>query len=584
MRTIADILPFRAEVSRSRTALLELGDGERLVRVSFSELKDMVGAFASALHERGVRPARTVALLMPNSRLWVVAYYAIFRLGGIAVPIEYGALESQPDRVRYSLDHAEAAFVICDARDADRVRNVAGRSRDIIPAQEAERDGHRGKAPPQPDVRPSDLAQILYTSGTTGHKKGVELTHGNIVANVRMCCARLGVVRNDCLPALLPYHHAFPLTITVILPLYAGVRMAVGDITERRSRDLLRLCRPTVFVGVPRVLESILAGIRSSAARSGQLERLERARCISALVKKLTGINIGKVLFRGLHRRLFGGLQLRCCVSGGARISIRILHEYFLLGIPIVQGWGMSELSPVGTVQRFWPARFTFTRHYERKAGSIGFPLDGTQVTLIRGAGESVSGDAEDRGEMVIKGPQVMRGYHKDPERTAEQMTPQGLRSGDIARRDRDGDFTIIGRVKHVVVLASGKKVFPEDDLEEELALCTSIDEFAIRPISDEAGAEKIGIIIRPNVEALRQSGVETMAQLYGTVKKDIERALREKPDYMKQYDFCLTAWTGGEFAELVKSALGDACPLRNPFTPETAYSRMKGSTEPVPW
>ncbi|MCK4375892.1 MAG: AMP-binding protein, partial [Candidatus Brocadiae bacterium] len=300
--------------------------------------------------------------------------------------------------------------------------------------------------------------------------------------------------------------------------------------------------------------------------------------------KKLTGINIGKVLFRRLHRELLGGMQLRFCVSGGARVSPRLLRRYFALGIPLMQGWGMSELSPVGAAQGFRRFRFYFTRHYERKAGSIGRPLDGTRIALVGEPGQPPSPDGHERGEMVVTGPHVMRGYYKDPGRTAQQMAPLGLRSGDIARRDKDGDLYIIGRLKHVIVLASGKKVFPEDDLEEELSQCATIEEFAIRPVSDEGGAEKIGIIVRPNVKELDSLGVETLGELYGAIKKDIDEALRGKPDYMKRYDFCLTEWTGEGYPELVKTALGDPCPLKNPFLPDTSHGRMKASAQRIPW
>ena len=584
IRTLADILPVRARVSPRKIALRELGDGGRLIGTSFAELGRQVDAFAARLAESGAGPERTVSLLMPNSRRWVVAYYAVFRLGAVAVPLEYDMLGDRPDLIRYALDQADARIVVCEPDDARRVRPVAGAGREIVPAQDAGKDSAETKPPRQPPLKPDDLAQILYTSGTTGPKKGVELTHGNIIFNVRQSCARLGVARNDCLPALLPYHHAYPLTATVVLPLYAGARMVVGDIKDRRSRELLQKCRPTIFVGVPRVFEAILQSIRATAARTGRSRRLEKALGLSALAKNLTGVNVGKVLFRRLHRGLLGGTQLRFCVSGGARIATGLLRDYFLMGIPIVQGWGMSELSPVGAAQHFRPVRFYFTRHYERKAGSIGTPLDGTEIALVQSARESLSLDVRERGEMVIRGAHVMRGYHKDPQRTAQQMTAGGLRSGDIVRRDQDGDLYVVGRVKHVIVLASGKKVFPEDDLDEELSRCATIEEFAVRPIADEGGAEQIGIVVRPNPDALKERGVRTLADLYGAVKQDMDAALRHKPDYMRRYDFCLTAWTGDGFAELVKSALGEPCPLKNLFTPETSYSRMKASTEGLPW
>jgi long-chain acyl-CoA synthetase len=528
---------------------------------------------------------------MRNSHRWVVAYHSIFRLGAAAVPVEHGLLATQRDRVHFALDHSDARAVICDAEDQERVCEVAGEGRHVLPAQEVDLSAS-GDLPPQPNLKPEDLAQILYTSGTTGPKKGVELTHGNIIFDVRACCEHFNVKDDDCLPALLPYHHAYPLTATVVLPACVGARMAVGDIRDRSARDLMRLCRPTVLIGVPRMFESILAGLRAAADRAGQLEKLERGMRLSRIIKELTGVNAGKLLFRRLHRELFGGTQLRFCVSGGARISPELLRQYFLLGVPIVQGWGMSELSPVAAAQPFRPRRFYFTRHYERKAGSIGPPLPRTSIGLVPSLRESLAFEAEDHGEMVVSGPHVMRGYHKDPERTAQQMTEQGIRSGDIARRDSDGDLHIIGRVKHVIVLASGKKVFPEDDLEEELSRCPTIQEFAVRPIpaggrlggSDEADGEKVGIIVRPNVEELAGRGVKTVGELYAVIKRDIDEALGDKPGYMRQYDFCLTAWQGDDYAELVKTAMGTPCALKNPFHTDTAYSRLKGSADSVPW
>ena len=241
-------------------------------------------------------------------------------------------------------------------------------------------------------------------------------------------------------------------------------------------------------IRLPRMLEAMLEGIHAAAERAGQGERLRRALGLSALAKRATGLNVGRLLFRRLHRRLFGGLQLRFCVSGGARISPRTLREFFLLGIPVVQGWGMTELSPVAAVQPFSALRFYLTRHYERKAGSIGPPLEGTAIRLFRSAGEASDFEEKDRGEMVVSGPHVMRGYHNDPDLTRRLMTPQGLRTGDIARRDRDGNLYIIGRAKHVIVLPNGKKVFPEQDLEEELSRCALVEEFTVRAAAGEDG------------------------------------------------------------------------------------------------
>jgi long-chain acyl-CoA synthetase len=581
IRTLADILPWRAESTPDKVALQELGPDGKLADTSFAELAGNVDAFAAHLREVGVRRGAAVSLLMRNSARWVIAYYAVFRAGAVAVPVERGMLETAPDRVRHAFDDAEACCVVCDREDTERVAELAGPGRCVVAAQDV--DLATAPAFPRPRVKPDDLAQILYTSGTTGHRKGVELTHENVVFNVGKCCDRFGVTRDDCLPALLPYHHAYPLTTTVVLPAYAACRMAVGDVRDRRSRDVLRQCRPTVLVGVPRVFESMLDSVRSAAERAGKQKQFERARKLSAAAKGLAGLNVGRLLFRRVHHELFGGPQLRFCVSGGARISPRLLREFFLLGIPIVQGWGMSELSPVGAVQSFRRARFYFTRYYEKKAGSIGAPLDGTEVALAPDiAGPAL--EAADQGELVVKGPHVMRGYHKDPAGTSAQMTGDGIRSGDIARRDRDGDLYIIGRVKHVIVLPNGKKVFPEDDLEEELSRCPTIRAFAVRAIPDEGGAEKIGIVIQPDADALKSLGIRTLGEVYAAIKKEIDESLRGKPDHLRRYDFCLTPWQDGGYAELVSTAMGDPCPLKNAFRPEAAFSHMRDSLDPVPW
>jgi long-chain acyl-CoA synthetase len=576
VETVADIIPFRRRETPDRTALLEMAPDDSLERTTFAGLGRAAESFAGVLHRHGAGPGTPVAIVMPNSSRWITAYYAVFRVGAVAVPLEYGALGTEPERIRFALEHSGAAVIVAEPADGEAIRALSDRP---IVSVGMEEDG---PPPPQPQVRPSDLAQILYTSGTTGPKKGVELTHGNVMANAGACCDRFDMAERDCMPALLPYHHAYPLTGTVVMPPLIGATAAVGDIRDRRSRTLLRECRPTVLLCVPRVLESMLQSVRSTAERTGQGDKLEKGMRLSDRVKRTTGVNVGRLLFRRLHRELFGGGQLRFCVAGGARISPAVLRDFFLLGIPVIQGWGMSELSPVGAVQEFSPFRFRFTRHYERKAGSIGKPMPGTRVEFTQSTVEDLSFDLGRWGEMLVSGPHVMRGYHKDAESTAKQMAGEAIRTGDIARRDKDGDLYIIGRVKHVIVLPSGKKVFPEDDLEEPVASCRTIAEFAVRPIRDASGDEQIGIVVRPNLEEL--AGVQTLGELYGAVKKDIDGALAGKPSHLKQYDFCLTAWEDGDYAEVVKSAMGDACPLRNEFTPETAYSSMKGSEVPVPF
>jgi len=578
IRTLGDILRVRSREHPERVALQEWAAG-RLTDTTYGDLMRQVDALSAVLRERGIRPRDKVALLMPNGRPWIVAYWAAHNLGAVAVPIEHDYLAHDPEHVSYVLSHAEARLVVVSPADEEAAHRAADPAHcDVLALEASALDASSPPPAQRPDVEPDEVAQVLYTSGTTGRKKGVALSHRNVLADVRACCARFGVRDDDCMPALLPHHHAYPLTGTVVLPLYAGARAPVGDVRDRALGELLRAVRPTILLGVPRVFESLLLGVEKAARKAGQLGRLRHTESFCGAAKRWTGFGAGCVLFRGLHKRLFGGTQLRFCVSGGARLRRDVALRFLRLGIPIIQGWGMTELSPVGTVQPFSRARLLFTRHYERSAGSIGVPIDGTEVSLLDVPEQDIYVDRDGKGEMVVRGPQVMLEYYKDPDATERIKVEGGLRTGDIAVRDSRGHLYIVGRAKHVIVLPGGKKVFPEEDMEEELARCQSIEEFAVRAITGSDGQEQIGLIVKPRVEVLIERGVATLGELLGLLKQEIDEALRGKPDYVRRLDFCTTELRDGQFCDLVRNSMKVPAPLKNEFRFETAYSTSRES------
>jgi len=570
IETLPDILRVTGRRCTHKVALQEW-NGAGLRDTTYGELSAEVGGFCRMLRERGLRARDRVAILMPNGKPWVVSYLGIIELGAIAVPLEHEFLEGGQEHLRHALGQAAVRLAVVAPQDAGRVRALTRAEVLVFDGRVAGTRPLNDEAPP--DVSPADVAQILYTSGTTGRKKGVMLTHANVLFNVRACIKRFGVRQDDCLPALLPHHHAYPLTTTVVVPLFAGARMPIGDVRDRRIGDFLRAARPTVLVGVPRVFEALVAGVENAARRQGALDALRRGEAVSAAVKRWLGVNVGKILFRGLHKRLFGGTQLRFCISGGARLKRETALRYLRLGIPIMQGWGMTELSPVGAVQPYRGLRFWLTRHYERLAGSIGLPLEGTEINLVDVPAQNVYLDRDGRGEMVVRGPHVMAGYYRDPAATRQILSDAGLRTGDIARRDAGGNYFIVGRAKHVIVLPGGKKVFPEDDMAEELAACPSIEQAVVRAVTDAKGRETIGIIVKPRAEAIRERGVGTVGELYALLKDEITWALRDKPDYMRRFELCLTELRDGRFQDLVQTGMKEPCPLKNEFRFETSYS-----------
>ncbi len=577
IHTVADIVHVNTERWPNRVALQEMDEDGAMQKVTFAQLRQRVNRVAARLRRRGVEPGDRAGIIMPNSAHWVAGYMGILTAGGIAVPLEYDFLDMDPGSLAYAIRHSDCNLILARGRDAPAVHDLSDRP--ILRVDTEPDEGPECEPPAESQDMP-EVAQILYTSGTTGHKKGVVLSHKSLLCNVRQCCERFGVSSSDSLPAVLPYHHAYPLTTTVLLPLYLGALMTVGNVRSKRLPELLPRSKPTVLVGVPRFYESLLDKIRHLAEKRGELEKLETAMSVSGWMKKWTGLNAGKLLFGSLHRALFGGRQLQFCISGGARLSERIVRNYLKLGIPLLQGWGMTELGPVGAVQPYSPWKFYFTRHYERTVGSIGTPLRDTQVALVDCPGQDVKVDRDGKGEMLVQGPQLMDGYHEDQRETNLRMGPNGLRTGDIARIDGRGNLYIVGRVKHVIVLPTGKKVFPEEDLYEELASCECVDEFAVKSLVDKEKNERIGIVVRPDKEVLRERGTETVGEMYRTIRDEILNALDSKPAYLKDFDLAVTPVEDGEFQELAKNTVEETCPAWIEFRSAASYHAMKDSQE----
>jgi long-chain acyl-CoA synthetase len=225
-------------------------------------------------------------------------------------------------------------------------------------------------------------------------------------------------------------------------------------------------------------------------------------------VKRATGLNIGPLVFRPLHRRLGG--HLRFIVSGGAALDPEITRDYLRLGLPIVQGWGLTETAPVVSVQRWNAAKYLFTRHYEKRAGSVGPPLPGVDVAVLDDAGDSPRISAHGEGELLVRGPNVFLGYYKEPDLTREAKVGDWFRTGDLGRIDGERNVWITGRVKSVIVLESGKKVIP-DRIEDLVTPDPLIQSICVVPL--QIGKKTVvGAVIHPAFDetnyACREKGL----------------------------------------------------------------------------
>jgi long-chain acyl-CoA synthetase len=271
--------------------------------------------------------------------------------------------------------------------------------------------------------------------------------------------------------------------------------------------------------------------VLARAQSEGRLRRLQAWQEGSRRVKRLTGLNIGPLVFRPLHRALGG--KLRFLVSGGAALSPATATDFFSLGLPLLQGWGMTEASPAIAVQRFSRRRFLTTRHYEDHAGSVGRPVPGVDVQLIDVPEKDIRVAVNGEGEVIVRGQNVFQGYWQAEEATREAKLDGWLRTGDLARIDRQGNIFLTGRSKYVIVLDSGEKVHP-DELEDQLRRSDVLQDVCIvgRRLRDRT---QVTAIVYPDLEAARAAGAARGEQaLQQRVAAEIDRLGRDLAAYKR--------------------------------------------------
>ncbi len=532
--TIPDMLRASAQKFGTRTALWQRSGSQSEPETrTYEQVLAQARQFAAGLLALGLRRGDHVAIVAENSIEWALSFLGISLAGGVAVPIYYRLAEDEQamlmrsadvrfaciglapdDRAPGGLRHVERLILLGGTvRRQERERGLRALLRTLhghepLAFQEVASHGS-AQAVDQVAVSPDDLATLLFTSGTTGTPKAVMLSHRNILSNVWAVKEVVHVGAEDRLLLVLPMHHPFPLTLGLVMPLAIGAMVAYEN-DLRRVRERMAEVQPTVFFGVPELYRLLLRAIFQRAEAEGQAGRLRTALKISGWVKRLTGVNIGPLLFRSLHRRLGG--RIRFLASGGAALPPELAQQYYRMGLLLVQGWGLSETAPVLTVQEIDVKKFLFTRHYERLAGTVGRPIPGVRLRLLDVPEKEVVASRNGEGELAAQGPNVMLGYYKDPAATAavifEDESGRWFRTGDLGRITPDGYVYLTGRVKSVIVLDTGEKVAP-DEVEDVLRESPYILDVAVigRQPGKYVGTGKVEVhaVIYPSYEELRK-------------------------------------------------------------------------------
>ncbi len=459
--TLRALLAQAVSLHRDRPALSWV-DGEAL---TYGELERRVHDLTQLLHERGIIAGDRVAILSENQPHWGVAYFAITTMAAIAVPI---LPDFHQNEIHHILRHSESRAVLVSRKMLPQLEERECRTIGTVilledfsvvswkekkhRVEEMIDEGSRGFAKLKetalkitgkigPAVREDDLAAVVYTSGTTGHSKGVMLTHKNIVYDAVSVLQIISVSEEDRMLSILPLSHTYESTLGLVTPMMVGASVAYLDKPPSAGVLLPAMAkiRPTLILSVPLVIEKIY---RSRIQPALQRSFLVRKLAAFPMIRRRLHILAGKKLLAS-----FGGALRSFCI-GGAPLAPDV--EAFLreARFPYAVGYGLTETAPLVA-----GASPEHTRLH-----SVGLPLPGTSIRIDR------PDPATGEGEILVKGPTVMKGYYRDPQRTAEVMTDDGwFRTGDLGLLDRRGYLYIKGRLKNMILGPSGKNIYPEE-------------------------------------------------------------------------------------------------------------------------
>lgn len=517
-----------AERHAARPAIEILGE-QGLTTVSYADLMAestrVAGWLAAAA---GIRRGDRVAILSANDARWVAAYLAVLRIGGVAVPLDTAYNTAQ---IR-TIVQDSGARLLCTS---DRLHETAAAALDgegagsVRLARLSSDRPDAGDEAPLSVVEASDPAVILYTSGTTADPKGVVLTHANLEAERTSALAVIHVTDADAVLGVLPLFHALAQMANLLLPLSAGSRVVFLETINSTSLLGALQSRPiTVFACVPQFFYLIHQRVTAEVAKRGTVARVAFRALVAGngWLRDTIGLNLGPRLFARVHQTL--GARMRMLITGGSRFDPAIARDLYGLGLTLLNGYGLTETSGAATVMR--PG--------DRFTTSVGMPLPGVEIRIDRRSDlDAADGDdAAGTGEVLIRGGIVMQGYFHRADATAAALRDGWLHTGDLGYVDSEGRLFITGRLKEVIVLSSGKNLYPEE-IEAHYRRSSFIKEICVLGLtrSDQPSAERLHAEIVPDFDALRARGAVNVREL---VRFEVEGLSVQLPAHKRILSF----------------------------------------------
>lgn len=496
--------------------------GQDLQKITFSEFAEDVHALASELLSMGCA-GKHCALIGKMSYEWALTYFAVLCIGAVLVPLDR---DWQQEDLADTVQKAGVSFLFGEEEISDKLSFIAEQTElseapILLASKNSERSlssllkAGREKFEKNPGlyyntpIDPVKLSLLVFTSGTTGKGKGVMLNQNAILADMYHAVPYIELGKKTV--SVLPPHHTYGSTIMLIGHVMIGCEVYISSGLRYLLKELHEQ-KPQHLVLVPLYLETFYRKIVTKLKEQGRDELVFRMIKASNAMRKV-GIDQRKRLF-GAIRKVFGG-ELQTVITGGAPISPEVLHFFDGIGITMLNGYGITECSPLISVNR--------TKNVV--LGSVGDPIDSVTVRI-----DEPNEDGE--GEILVKGPIVMLGYYKDETATADAFKEGYFRTGDYGKLDKNGVLYITGRKKNLIILSNGKNVYPEE-IENELSAAPGVLEIVVYEGQSKRGISYNAIVaeIYPDKEYFEQNGIE---DIEGCLKKHVDAYNKKTVPYKK--------------------------------------------------
>ena len=501
---------------------------EGYITYTHEQVRNMVNALGTALINMGLKNKK-IAVIGENRYEWEIAYLSIVCGTGIVVPLDKSLPENE---LKSLIERSEVEAIFYTKKHEDEIKkfrlNGTGKLKHLISMDlEEHKDGvysekeliktgekllkNGNKSFINAKINPEEMQIMLFTSGTTSKSKVVALSHKNICSNLMDIASVLDVNSDDIFLSFLPLHHVFECTVGFLFSLYNGAQTVFCD-GIRHIVDNLKEYHVSVMASVPAIYERIFKIVRKNIEKEGNLEKILQ----KEEEYKNKFMEEKKQIFKEIHEMLGGNIKL--LISGAAALDTTIEEKYRKLGLNLVQGYGLTETSPIigiGTNENY-------------RLGSIGKTVPHVEAKII-------DKDSEGIGELIVRGPNVMLGYYQNTEATKDVIKEGWFYTGDLAKIDKDGYIFICGRKKSVIVLKNGKNIFPEE-MENLVNRIEGVKESFIfgKQVSEDKDDIKINVKIVIDTEIIKNvyKVSDDEQEIYNVISEKVKEINKTMPPY----------------------------------------------------